>query len=372
MTTAAKFSAGSPDILIVGAGPVGLSAALELARRGIHSRIIDRADGITDHSKAVGINARTLELLEASGVSERLIAKGTKVLRAHLHSGHQRIAELDFSAMRHRYPFMLALAQSETEAVLQTRLAENGIHVEWQTELTDLEADDVGAMAVMKTPERGEIRQVFAHVLGADGSRSRVRQALGIRFEGSTYPEEWNLVDLRMDTSLDPLSANLFLMGAGQVLFIITIGEGRFRLIANVPDALSLLPKGTNVSEVLWSSDFIVHLKQVDTYRKGVAFLAGDAAHVHSPAGGRGMNLGIEDACSFAECLAEGRLDAYSDARMIAGHRVINESDKQYRAASIRSPLLARMRDKAIALFLSVPWLHRKLVEELAGIMGTD
>ncbi len=184
-------------VLVVGAGPTGLAAALELARRGRSVRIIDRNPSRSQHSKAIGVNARTLELLEPSGVSERMLARGLRIRRFNFRSGERLLATIELSRVAHRYNFMLALLQAETERLLEQRLAEYGTEVEWTTEFEGLEA---GADPVRAQLIAGGARQTVEadHLIGADGAHSAVRHALGLPFEGETDPSEWWLADVRM------------------------------------------------------------------------------------------------------------------------------------------------------------------------------
>ena len=333
-----KASKDSSEVLVVGAGPVGLAAALGLNRRGAGVRLIEKSADGTNLSKAVGINARSLELLEPSGVTARLLGAGLRIEHINLRSGRDILTRVDLSKLLGPYNFMLSLPQSETELILEDVLGDCGVSVERETELVGFTQDADGIDAHLSTGGT-KIDLRADYILGCDGAHSTVRKTLGLGFAGERYPETWSLADIRMDWPFGHGEGNLFMEPGGRVLFIISLPRGRYRVIANAPEALSLLPPGSNVSEVLWQTDFTVSLRQVDSYAVGRAFLAGDAAHIHTPAGGRGMNFGIEDACDFAERQALGgwkiipRVATRSDARS-CGKATCNSA---WRVSAIRS-----------------------------------
>jgi 2-polyprenyl-6-methoxyphenol hydroxylase-like FAD-dependent oxidoreductase len=357
----------APATLVVGAGPVGLAAALELDRSGFAVRIIDKAADRTNLSKAVGINARTLKLLEGVGVTPRLVAAGLKIERINLRDGEQILTRVDFSKLPGPYNFMLSLPQSETERILADALAERGITVERQCELIGLDQDTAGISA--QTTTAGAVSNWQGdYLLGCDGAHSTVRKTLGLDFAGEAYPETWSLADVRMDWPLGHTEGNLFMGADGRVLFVMPMPEGRHRVIANAPDVLTLLPAGSLVREILWQTDFTVSLRQVASYGRGRVYLAGDAAHIHFPAGGRGMNLGIADACDFAKRAAEGRLEGYSTERHKAGRQVVRESDMQFRMARIANPILRGARNLFVRHVLGSELIQSKFRLRMAGL----
>ena len=334
-------------ILVIGAGPTGLAAALELARNGRAVRVVDKHATRSQHSKALGVNARTLELMEASGVSERLLASGLRLSRLHFHSGDRLLATVELSRVGHRYGFMLALLQAETELVLEQRLADYVPLVEWSTEFTGLDAGVDGVRASLSAGGAQSIVEA-SYLIGADGAHSTVRDALGLPFRGTTDPAAWWLVDVRMDWPFEPTEINLFARPAA-VLGVIPIQPGLYRLVSNGPEPLSLLPGGAKIQEEVWRSAFRISYRQVDSYRAGRVFLAGDAAHVHSPVGARGMNLGIEDGTVLARKMLEGTLESYSAERHPVGARVLRQTRALTRLVTASHPLARLARDQLFA-----------------------
>ena len=228
------------DYLIAGAGPSGLTAAIELYRRGIHVRIIDKSADFAEQSRAIGINPRTLAILSPSGATERLLAEGTRIERSVIHLPNGRNARLDFSRIDSAFPFMLALPQSRTERLLNDVLTKQGGQVEHKTSLESLEQDGETVRCHIDGP-RGLSEVSAAHLIGADGAHSTVREQAGIAFPGDELDHDWAIADVVMDWPYPPNELHIFLDWIGFALAI-TIGQGRGRLCRDRdPLAYSLL-----------------------------------------------------------------------------------------------------------------------------------
>ena len=318
--------AGPADrILIVGAGPVGLTLAIELARRGFQATIIDKSEGPTDESRAFGIHARTLQILEPSGITRKILAEGLRIDRSVFYDRDGPFMRINFSHVKQKFNFAVILPQSKTERILIASLSDLGIGVRWNTELQSLSVNGQKVCAVIDGS-----RQDFELVLGCDGANSKVRSEMGIAFAGESYPFDWQLVDVAFSQSrpideirIKMLDANLL------AYFPLSVHSGRF--VLSDSNLMDVVENEVDVTEVLWQSTFRISHRIVETYQKGNVFLAGDAAHIHSPLGGRGMNLGIEDAATLAWLISEGQTDRYTKMRKPIGKRVLRLTHAQTR-----------------------------------------
>ncbi len=356
------------SILIVGAGPTGLTAALELVRRGRHARIIDKDEGPTQLSKAVGVSAHSLDLLEPAGVTDRLLARGVRVGRAHFYFEGRELGVIRFAGLPHRFNFLLSLPQAETETIMADVLRQHGIEVEWRSRLTALSVVGGDLETAIHTPS-GERGERFGTVFGADGAKSAVRQSLGLEFEGHTHRRTWSIADVELDDwPYEAGAAHAFLHGNGDVGFIIPIGQDRHRAVSNTPDAMARIPGRYRIARTLIADTFPLPIRQASTYQKDGAYLGGDAAHVHSPLGARGMNLGIEDAAAFARRLAEGSLDGYTAERHPVGKRWIGLSETILSMAEADNPLIVPLRNLVLRAIGHWPLLQRPMLKRIAGL----
>lgn len=359
-----------PDrtVLIVGAGPTGLTAATELARGGVRCRVADRDDGPTPLSKAVGISPHTLDLLEPSGVAGRLLQDGLKVRRFQAHSGPRPLGSLTFSALRHRHNYLLSLPQSDIETRMAEVLSDLGVAVEWRTTVSHVRQTAAGVEATLSGPAGDEVVAVD-HLFGADGAESQVRQDAGIAFEGYVHRRLWSIADTEIPDWPHPGDeAQIYFHDGGDVGFIIPIGGGRFRAVSNTPDAMARIPGRYSVARTLRTDRFHIPAQLAATYQAGRIALGGDAAHVHSPLGARGMNLGIEDAVCYARRLAGGDLAGYSDERRPVARDWVRLSERLLGAVQARAPLAVAARNLAIAVVTHAAWLQRPILNRVAGL----
>jgi len=366
------------DVLVVGAGPTGLVLASELLRRGATVRVIDKLAAPTPHSRALGVHARTLEILDDLGIADALIARGLRIVGTQMQTATTVLAKVDFDDLDSRYPFMLCASQVETEAVLRDHFASLGGTIDRAHELVSFAERDGGVDAVLRTP-RGDEHVRAAWIAGCDGAHSTVRHAVGAAFVGHAYEDTFALADVRIDWDAPTDRANVFLAEDG-VAAIFPIRGERWRVIASLTPELGDPPASSDgpaepdlaiaqvqaivehrvgrampMHDVAWVSKFRINCRQVDRYRHGRAFLAGDAAHVHSPIGGQGMNTGIQDAHNLAWKLAlvcrgaagEALLDSYTAERHPIGQHVLAQTDRVTRlgmltgvAASLRNQLV--------------------------------
>lgn len=330
----------SKNPLIIGAGPTGLAAALFLSERGVLTRIVDQAMKPSPYSKAFGVNPRTLSLLEGTGVTDRLLAQGRRMTAFNVWQHGRSYFRLDLALVDHRYPFMLIHSQAETEAALADALKDRGVAVERGVAFERIEAGTAETLITLRHSD-GREEETSAEVLfGADGASSGVRKALGVGFPGSTFEEPWRLFDVVLDTPLAPDEAHAFLLDGGAA-FAVRLSGDVWRVLGNVPDLLERLP-GTEAGRIDWESDFGISHRIAERFRVGVACLAGDAAHIHSGLGARGMNLGIEDAYVFASLVSEGRVEEYETLRKPVVARVVRQLEKMTAVPRGRS-MMARL-----------------------------
>ncbi len=375
------------EVLVVGAGPVGLAMACELRLRGVDCRVVEERPEPTPltESRALAVQARTLEQFRGLGVADRALAEGHKVHGFNAYSDGRRVLHLglDLDEMDTPYPYILILPQGYTERLLADRLVELGGSVERGTKLERFAQDGSGVTATLSAHD-GTRREARARwLIGCDGARSAVRKGLNLAFEGSEYEERFVLADLHVGWSM-PRDEALALLTPGGPLLAFPLPGNRWRLIEgsgliDSDDPVQIVahfrdlvrahgqPDAT-VDDPLWTSTFHIHRRVVDRYREGRCFVAGDAAHIHSPAGGQGMNTGIQDATNLAWKLAlvcqgrarESLLDSYGAERRPVAEGVLRGSDLATRAVTLRGEVLRTVRDGLMRLLSEFDFVRRR------------
>lgn len=358
----------SPDrpVLIVGAGPTGLTAALELARRAVPVRIIERREGPSPLSRAVGIMPWAMSLLERSGAADAVRAASQPTRRVEIWNGARRAASLPMDVVPDPTVRLFCLPQNETEAILANELRRHGVRVEYDRTLEGIEEAGGCPSAIVG----GESRS-YAYVLGADGVRSSVRAHLGQAMEGYDLPSKWSIADVEAPDWTEPGVFRVYLKDDGGAVFVIPIGPTRYRVVASEPDALGAMPVPIPVEHVHREGEFTIGIRQVASYGRGRVWLAGDAAHTHSPVGGRGMNLGIEDAYSWVERLMEGRLEpgagdpGYGATRHRRGREIIAFTETIRKCVSVPGGPGKRLTLRLLDGVKAVPPLNRLVVRRM-------
>lgn len=364
-------------MLIAGAGPTGLALALELHRAGVAFRIVDAAASPVHESRALAIQARTLEVLEPSGVSGDLVSAGDPAREIVVHAGRAVSVPL-FDEMNDEtaYPFILFLSQAETERVLLEHLDRRGVAVERATRVLGVRQTDDGVSVDIETADgRDTVRA--AYVVGCDGSHSTVRSAAGIEFAGAGFRQSFALADLEVD-GLASGPVHSFISRSGIMFFFPLGGPATWRLLAmrhgddrSVPELSELQAlvdshagagHGLRLRDPVWVTEFKVQSRRAAHFQKGRVFLAGDAAHIHSPAGAQGMNTGIQDAVNLAWKLAQvlqgsassDLLDTYEDERLPVARRVLSMTDRLFRLAISKNRLIGFLRPRLAPAVLSL------------------
>ena len=374
------------DVLIVGAGPTGLTLAASLLLKGFDVALVDRQSEGANTSRAAGVNARTLEVLDGStglDVTRRLVKEGIEAPRFAIRDGAKVLLNIDFSGLETAYPFTLLVPQSTTERLLLDRVRELGGDVIRPKVLDTVVQDATGVTATFADGDT--IRA--SYVVGADGMHSTVREQAGIGFSGGAYEHSFVLADAQLSGDAPTDEVRLFWASEGLTV-VAPLPNGDFRVVAPVDDAPEqpsvefvqrLLdargPGGITVTGIAWGSRFRIHHRVADTYRAGRMLLAGDAAHVHSPAGGQGMNLGIQDAVALADALGavlgggpDSVLDAYSATRRPIAQQVVELTDRLTKLATL--PLALRpVRNVMLGLIGHIPPATRALASRLSGLV---
>ena len=299
------------NVLIVGAGPTGLTVAIELARRGVSPTIIERREAPSPLSRAVGITPRSLETLSHSGAAERLIAEGIAMDGLAVYYGKKLTLEMQLRSDRTFHPNLVCLPQDRTEAIMIDTLDALGTIPRFGVQLEEFTETSDGVVAKFDNGEEA----VFDHVVGADGIRSTVREKVGIAYPGVDLEQQWSIADVDLNGWPHPNSLTVVQAGRGKVVVAVPLGGSRFRLVASSDKALPAMPLPLDVTKIRREGAFTISVRKAETYSTGRVHLAGDAAHCHSPVGGRGMNLGIADAAELARRMVEGGLDGYTAAR---------------------------------------------------------
>lgn len=370
--------ANAAQVLVVGAGPTGLVAGCVLARAGVSVRVIDKAPLPSETSRALAIFPRTLELFEKLGVLDEILTAGVRMSGMTVHLDAHEPVRVGFERLPPPFPFALSLPQSETERILRLRLTSLGVGVERGMELVGFAQDADGVRVVIRDGSLGREQQTYARwMVGCDGAHSSVRHILGARFEGEHTRDRFILADVKVSTPYAADEAQLFLSGEG-VLVMVPLRGGRARVIANRPPAAASHGEGlelTDFQEAVrrraspkielsapeWMSQFSITRRQVRQFREGHVFLAGDAAHIHSPVGGQGMNTGIQDAFNLGWKLALSMqgvatpllLSSYSEEREPVARGVLRFTDRITRLITMQNPLARRLRNGVLPLLLS-------------------
>ncbi|WP_050479248.1 FAD-dependent monooxygenase [Herbaspirillum rhizosphaerae] len=392
-------------VLIAGAGPTGLTAAMELSRLGVPVRLIDKLAAPSTTSRALAVQARTLELLQQRGLADKMLEAGNKASAGSLYGRGKLLGKVDLSRIPGRHNYVLLLSQAETERLLTEQLALQGVQIERGVELigfvqSQAPAPDSGVLAELRHAD-GRIEQMQAAVLiSAEGAHSSARHALGLAFEGKSLKPVYALADLHVDGGIASDQLSIFISDHG-FLAMFPLAQGHFRMIAIEPDAdeqqddlvrdisgdaptLAQLqaiydahsPVPATLSDIVWSSHFRINSRMLHTLRQGNVYFGGDAAHIHSPAGGQGMNTGMQDMIDLCWKLAlvlqdkagPALLDTYEQDRLPVIRNIVTRTEAATDVLNSRSTLVHRLVTHIAPLALNIDFIQdtaTRLISEI-------
>jgi 2-polyprenyl-6-methoxyphenol hydroxylase-like FAD-dependent oxidoreductase len=377
------------DVLLIGAGPTGLALATTLRQAEVSHVLIDRLEAGQTTSRAAVIHAHTLEALQELGVSERLVAAGLKLSRFSIRDRDRVLVTLGFEALPTPFSFLLMLPQDVTERILTERFLELGGMVHRNVVAESIE--QVAERSRVTMIVRGERRCIESrYVVGADGMNSLVRQSAGIEFKGERYEQSFVLADVHMDWPLGRDEVMLFFSPAGLVV-VAPLPNGQFRIVAVKDDAPERLDIATiqaildasgpvkapaRIRAVSWSSRFRLHHRLASAYRRGPLLLMGDAAHVHSPAGGQGMNTGLVDATVLGRLLVrvlkehkpDSTLESYEQLRRPAAQTVLQIAGDLTNMAMMKGGAARLIRNARLTAAGHLPVVKRRMAMNLSGL----
>jgi 2-polyprenyl-6-methoxyphenol hydroxylase-like FAD-dependent oxidoreductase len=397
--------ANDSEVLVVGAGPTGLTLACQLARFGVRFRIIDKQVDRGHESRALAVQARSLEVLQSVGLGEVLARRGRTTARLMLHVDRALPTAVDLGDVGRadtRFPYILFVSQADTEAVLIEHLQSSRVHVERRVELTTFREDASGGLCALRHGDGREESLRVSYLVGCDGAHSTVRKVAGIPFDGGAYPQQFALGDVEADGALVPGAINAFALGRGIALFFPLGKPTTWRVMAMEGDDLrpSSADAGEDISthdlslaelqamvddpthgtvrlrDPAWLTRFRLHHRQAVRYQDGRIFLAGDAAHIHSPVGAQGMNTGIQDAWNLGWKVAmvsrgwanDRILASYHAERWPVGRILLQATDRLFStvASSAAGGPFVRFMRRLMVRWVVAPALSRRRLRAFA------
>ena len=380
------------DVLVVGAGPTGLMLANQLARRGVRTLIVDRHAGPARETRALGVQARTLEIYQKLGIAERAIELGKRGTGANIWAEGRRMARVplgDAGAALTPYPFILILGQDDNECILGETLRSFGLPVRWNTELVALEQRPDHVVATLQRPDGTSETIAAAWVAGCDGAHSAVRERCGITFPGAPYEHVFYVADTEVTGSMVADEVNVYLRREGFHLFFPMRGKDHWRIVGILPAGLRERSEPTfeavepslrgeagsplSIKSCTWFSTYRIHHRCASRFRDRRCFLLGDAAHIHSPVGAQGMNTGLQDAYNLGWKLAlvvtagadAALLDTYEEERIPVAQRLLATTDRAFRLVVSDSTLARLLRTEVLARIAAFA-MRRKTIQRMA------
>jgi 2-polyprenyl-6-methoxyphenol hydroxylase-like FAD-dependent oxidoreductase len=381
-------------VVIVGAGPTGVLLAIELARRGVGVRVLDKQPGRSPETRAIGIHARTLEVFHQLGIVDEFLELGHRVKGVSFHTPAQRCVRARFGFVDSPYRFLLTLSQAETQRILEENLESLGVGIERSVEVIAVEGDATGTALVVQRASEPRVRTVTADwLVGCDGARSIVRRSIGVPFEGDDYSQDWLMTEASIDSPLRHDHFHVFAY-TPSVLAAFPLPAQRWRVFVpqvagravaereapTIEEIQRLVaergPAGMQISEPTLLAAFRCYRRHTKIMRSGRVLVAGDAAHIHSPAGGQGMNTGIHDAFNLGwklAMVAQGQscpdlLDSYQAERVPIAEGVLALTHGLVRTFTMTSRGQRWLRDRLLPVAMAIPAAERGYINRLAQV----
>jgi len=380
------------DVLIVGAGPTGLMLANQLGRRGVRALVIDRHAGPARETRALGVQARTMEIYSHLGISDRAIELGKRSTGANMWAQGRKMARVPLSEAGltlSPYPYILILGQDDNERIMGEKLSDWGMSVQWNTELVGFEQEPDHVTVTLAQPDGTKRNITAAWVAGCDGARSSVRELSGIGFPGAPYEHVFFVADTEVTGAMVPDELNVYLWKEGFHLFFPMRGKDHWRLVGIMPPELrrkddvtfdDVIPSvsqeaGARVSfkSCSWFSTYRIHHRCASRFRDRRCFLLGDAAHIHSPVGAQGMNTGLQDAYNLAwklDLVVKGRadvalLESYEAERVPVAQRLLDTTDRMFMLIVSDSWFAGLLRTRILTRILALA-MGRERIQRFA------
>jgi 2-polyprenyl-6-methoxyphenol hydroxylase-like FAD-dependent oxidoreductase len=351
--------------LVIGGGPTGLTAALELAAQGVICRLVERRTGPSELSRAVGILPATISALESLGVADSILSEAMPLRKLLLMRAGKLLMQLDNRSAAFRNKVIIGLPQNRTEEILCAELAVRGVRVEYGLTVNEVETSDQAATVHFSD----QTVETYDWVIAADGIGSKTRDQLGIAYPGFEVPGEWSIADVDVSGDFDPELVILDIQSPGNIFsMVLPIEARRARIVSSTPDALAALTQPMQIDNVRRTGTFQISVRQAETYRKGRVLLAGDAAHCHSPVGGKGMNLGMADAVSAACAIVNDQADEYSEERHRIGVKTLRMTEFARAMVTSNSLISITLISVFAKVVPSLPFAHRAFMSALTKI----